>query len=103
MGFDVPVVMIVYKRLDLTERSFAPIRELKPEKFYIISDGPKDRKDAQQVKAVRTYIEEHIDWPCEVHKNYAEKNMGLRYRMPSGRASAPYQAAAAECLLEKTV
>ena len=84
--FDVPVVMIVYKRLDLTERSFAPIRELKPAKLYIISDGPRDRKEAQQVKAVREYLEKNIDWPCEVHKNYAEKNMGLRYRMPSGMA-----------------
>ena len=85
-AFDVPVVMIVYKRLDVTEKSFAPIRELKPQKLYIISDGPRKPEEAEAVEAVRSYIDSHIDWPCEVHRDYAEKNMGLRYRMPSGMA-----------------
>ena len=84
--FDVPVVMIVYKRYDLTERSFEQIRKLKPEKLYIISDGPKNEEDAVAVNKVRDYIDSNIDWDCEVHRNYAEKNMGLRYRMPSGMA-----------------
>ena len=82
--YDIPVVMIVYKRLDLTKRSFAPIRELQPKELYIISDGPRSAEEEEKVQAVRSYIEEHIDWPCHVHKNYAKKNMWLRYRMPSG-------------------
>ena len=86
MAFEVPVGFIVYKRLDVTKRSFAAIRELKPAKLYIISDGPREKKDAKAVKEVRDYIDSHIDWDCELHRSYAGKNMGLRYRMPSGMA-----------------
>lgn len=82
--FDVPVVMIVFKRLELTKRSFEPIRKLKPKKLYIIADGPRTEADKEKVIAVREYLDTHVDWDCEVHRNYAEKNMGLRYRMPSG-------------------
>ena len=78
--------MIVYKRPDVTKRSFAAIRELKPAKLYIICDGPRSEKDAPAVQEVRDYIDSHIDWDCEVHRDYAEKNLGLRYRMPTGMA-----------------
>ena len=82
--FDVPVAFIVYKRLDVTKESFEAIRDLKPGKLYIISDGPKNSSDKKLVDEVRDYIDSHIDWDCSVHRDYAEKNMGLRYRMPSG-------------------
>ena len=85
-SFDVPVVMIVYKRLDVTKEAFEPIRKLRPKKLYIISDGPREHKDKKAVEEVRNYLDSHIDWDCKVHRNYAEKNMGLRYRMPSGMA-----------------
>ena len=82
--YDIPVAMIVYKRPDLTKKVFEKIREVHPEKLYIISDGPKNAEEALKVNEVRDYLEHAVDWECEVHKNYAEKNMGIRYRMPSG-------------------
>ena len=85
-AFDIPVAFIVYKRLDVTKESFEAIRKLQPAKLYIISDGPKDLKDKKLVEDVRRYIDSHIDWDCRVYRNYAPKNMGLRYRMPSGMA-----------------
>ena len=33
---------------------------------------------------MREYLEEHIDWECQVYKNFAEKNMGCGKRMSSG-------------------
>ena len=27
---------------------------------------------------------EHVSWPCEIYRNYAEQNMGCDYRVPSG-------------------
>ncbi len=82
--FDIPIAMIVYKRADLTIRSFAAIRELKPAKLYIIADGPRDASEEKKVREVREYLDTHIDWDCEVHRNYAPQNIGLRYRMPTG-------------------
>lgn len=82
--FDVPVVMIVFRRLDLVKRVFDTVRELKPVSLYIISDGPRNEDEKSEVQAVRDYIDNHIDWECDVHRNYSDVNLGLRYRMPTG-------------------
>lgn len=65
---------------------FERIREIEPTKLYLISDGARDTKNGEHLKVqeVRDYIESHIDWPCEVKKNYAPKNMGCKKRMASG-------------------
>lgn len=84
--FDIPIAIIVYKRLDLTKRSFEAIRKIKPKRLYIIADGPRTEEDRSKVEAVRKYLDDNIDWNCEVYRDYAEKNLGLRYRMPSGMA-----------------
>ncbi|MCM1182305.1 MAG: hypothetical protein NC337_02910 [Roseburia sp.] len=40
--------------------------------------------EKEKVEAVRDYVERHIDWDCEVHKNYAPANMGCGRRICSG-------------------
>lgn len=82
--FDVPVVMIVFRRLDLVKKVFESVRELKPMHLYIISDGPRNTEEGKEVQAVRDYIDSNIDWDCTVHRNYSDVNLGLRYRMPTG-------------------
>lgn len=81
-----PVSMIVFNRLDCVIETLEKIRQAKPEKLYIVSDGPREDRDGekQKVEAVRRYIEEHIDWDCNVKYNYAEQNMGSKYRIYSG-------------------
>lgn len=84
--FDVPVALIVYKRLELTKQSFEAVRKIQPKKLYIIADGPRNEEDRHKVLAVRDYLDTHIDWDCEIHRNYADRNYGPRYRMPTGMA-----------------
>lgn len=84
MAYDIPIIYIVYKRLDKTKESFERIRSIQPSKLYIIADGFKNESDKEKVLAVRNYLDSNIDWPCEVHKRYYTKNMGLRYGIPSG-------------------
>lgn len=79
-----PVVFITYIRLDTTKQTFEQIRKAKPRKLYYISDGGKDELGQQKVEIVRKYVEEHIDWPCELHTNYADVNMGAGKRIQSG-------------------
>ena len=82
----VPVMMIIFNRPDTTKEVFEGIRRAKPPKFYIVSDAPREGRedDVEKVKACREYVESHIDWPCEVIKDYAETNMGCKMRMASG-------------------
>ena len=83
---NVPVAFIIFNRPDTAEKVFEKIREAKPHKLYIIADAPRKGRpdDIEKVSATRKYVEEHIDWDCEVHKNYAEENMGCRNRVSSG-------------------
>lgn len=82
--FDIPIVLIVYKRLDTTKEVFSRIREIKPAVLYIVSDGARNDEELMKINKVRTYIESNIDWECKVYKNYSKKNMGVRYRIPTG-------------------
>lgn len=84
MAFNIPIIYIVYKRLDKTKESFQRIRDIQPSKLYIVADGAKNDDDLINVQSVRDYIDSHIDWPCKVERRYATKNMGLRYGIPSG-------------------
>ena len=38
---DTPVVMIVFRRPEHTERILAAIREVRPRKLLVIADGPE--------------------------------------------------------------
>ncbi|MBO6205868.1 MAG: hypothetical protein J6O73_02915 [Lachnospiraceae bacterium] len=81
-----PVAMIFFNRPDTTKEVLDAIRVAKPSKMYLISDAPRAGRadDEEKVTACRKLVEEGIDWPCEVHKNYAESNMGCRDRVASG-------------------
>lgn len=82
----VPVVFCVFKRLDTTQKVFEKIRDAKPQKLYIVADSAREHVagEKEKVVQVRDYIEKNIDWECEVHKNYAQANMGCGVRISSG-------------------
>ena len=81
-----PVAFIIFNRPDTTKRVFEAIREAKPEKLYLISDAPREGREDDEAKVAETraYVEEHIDWECQVKKNYATENMGCKMRVSSG-------------------
>jgi hypothetical protein len=80
-----PIVYIVFNRPNHTTKTFAVLREQRPTQLFIIADGPRPGHpaDAERCAEVRAIVEQ-IDWPCEVHRNYADSNMGLKRRVSSG-------------------
>lgn len=82
----VPVVFCTFKRLDTAKQVFEKIRMAKPEKLYLVSDAPRASipGEKEKVEEVHQYIESHIDWECQVHKNYASENMGCGKRIYTG-------------------
>lgn len=76
--YDIPVLFIVFKRLDTTIEVFDEIKRIKPNKLYIASDGP--RKDFYEetilCENVKNYIIKNIDWNCEVFRLFREQNVG---------------------------
>jgi len=82
-----PIIFIIYNRPDLTEKVLEAISVYQPvyqpERLYIVADGPKDNIDKILCDQTRAFINK-IDWDCEIHKNYAETNMGCGIRVSSG-------------------
>jgi len=80
-----PVTFIIFNRPETTARVFEEIRRARPRKLLLIADGPRldHSGEAGNVAAARAIVE-HVDWPCEVQKNYSDINLGCKQRVSSG-------------------
>ena len=74
---DVPVEITIWTRTECQKRQFEVIKEAKPSKLFLISDGGRSDLEWEAIRENRSYIENEIDWQCEVHKLYEEKNNGM--------------------------
>jgi hypothetical protein len=81
----IAVAYIVFNRPVHTSKSFEAIRLQRPEKLFIIADGPRigHPTDQQKCEEVRSLLID-VDWPCEVYRNYSDVNLGCKRRVSSG-------------------
>ena len=74
-----PVLLIIFNRPDTTARVFEAIRAARPTELYIAADAPREnRSEDKRLCEEAKKITEKIDWPCEVHRLYQEKNLGCK-------------------------
>lgn len=78
-----PVVLIIFNRPTLTQKAFDEIKKVKPAQLYIISDGPRNKKEQVLVDESRKIIEQ-VDWPCVIHKKFSENNLGCKISVSTG-------------------
>ncbi|BAZ45772.1 hemolytic protein HlpA-like protein [Chondrocystis sp. NIES-4102] len=80
-----PIVFIIFRRPDTTQKVFEAIRQAKPPKLLVIADAPRSNNlaEAEKCAAAREIINQ-VDWDCEVLKNYAEVNLGCAKRITTG-------------------
>lgn len=83
--FSTPILLIVFNRPDTTLEVFKAIRNIKPSKLYISSDGARiDKEDEQKkVMIVRELVTNNIDWPCELNTLFHEVNQGCKIGVSS--------------------
>ncbi|MDO5759856.1 MAG: hypothetical protein Q4Q06_02385 [Bacteroidota bacterium] len=73
----VPVLFIIFNRLDFVTAVFEPIRKYKPTTLFIAQDGAREVKnEAEKNKQVRQWVLNNIDWECEVKTMFLSKNLG---------------------------
>jgi len=77
-NFNIPVLFLIFNRLDTTKQVFEKIREAAPLKLYIASDGPRNNREGEdeKVKTVREYVIKSTDWNCDVKTLFREENLG---------------------------
>ncbi len=77
MGFKIPVALFIFKRYDTLTRIIGRIAEVKPEKMYILADGPRNEQEKIQTDKCRAEVEKLITWDCEIIRRYPEENLGV--------------------------
>ena len=83
MSLSTPVAFIIFNRPDLTKIVFEAIAKVKPEKLFVVADGPRFPEEVEKCEEARAIIE-RVDWDCEVFTNFSEKNLGCGRREASG-------------------
>ena len=77
----VPVLVIFFNRPQALREVFKWVREVKPTQLFLAQDGPRENRpdDMDNILECRKIVE-NIDWDCELHKNYSEKNLSCDER-----------------------
>lgn len=76
----------MFNRLNTTIQVFNAIKNIKPAKLYIASDGPRleNHHDILEVRTIRDYLLASVDWDCEVKTLFRENNLGCKLAVSSG-------------------
>ncbi|MBR5654751.1 MAG: hemolysin activation protein [Prevotella sp.] len=72
---DVSVLILFFNRPEQLSQVFEQVRQARPARLFLYQDGPRGEKDMPGIEACRKVVEE-IDWECEVHRKYQERNYG---------------------------
>lgn len=72
-----PILFMIFRRPENTARVFEAIRAARPSQLYVAADGPRaDCPDDAAKCAEARAVVGRVDWPCEVHTRFRERNMG---------------------------
>lgn len=79
-----PILFIIFNRPAQTKRVFESIKKAKPKEFYIAADGPRinNKNDTINCKLSREVVK-NIDWDCNVHYLFRDKNLGCKLAVTS--------------------
>ena len=72
-----PVLLLVFNRPDKTKIILDIIRSVRPTKLYVAADAPReDRPDERKACDKVRQIVKNVDWDCDAHYLFHEKNQG---------------------------
>lgn len=76
-NIDIAVLILFFNRPALLEKVFEQVRLARPSRLYLFQDGARAGRDDDivNIQKCRDVVAD-IDWECEVHRNYQEKNNG---------------------------
>lgn len=78
IGADVPILLLIFNRLETTELVLGSIATARPKRLYIASDGPRNGKEKYLVDSVRARVMQMVDWDCQIFTLFREDNLGCK-------------------------
>ena len=72
------VLFIIFNKVEETKRVFEAIKNARPPRIYLASDGARMEKqgETENVLFLRNYIVSNIDWDCAIKTRFSEINQG---------------------------
>ena len=72
MSYEVPILLLTFNRPDLVEKQLVLLSKIKPNYFYVFSDGPRQRsnRDLEKVSLCREILNKNINWECKIFKKF---------------------------------
>ena len=76
--FTIPILLITFNRPDHVRRVLSAICIKQPKHLFVFQDGAREGtpSDVEKCDKVREVISSKVDWDCELHTFYAERNYG---------------------------
>lgn len=80
---------MTFNRIDTTKLVFEQIKQVKPNKIYLASDGARDKIDknniteSKKVDDIRKYLLENISWDCDIKTRFLMQNNGCKIAVSS--------------------
>lgn len=77
-SYDVPVLLVVFNRLNEVKKSLKAISAAQPKHFFVFSDGarPGNIEDLSRIADVREFIKNAVTWECQFDFFCSEVNVG---------------------------
>jgi hypothetical protein len=79
----VNVALFLFNRPDHTRLVFERIAAARPERLFLVADGPRTPAEGELCDSARDVVR-RVDWPCEVATDFSKVNLGCRVRVASG-------------------
>lgn len=73
-----PILLITWNRPYETRALLENLATVRPTQLFVSGDGPRDNLDTSLIQEVKSLIEEHVVWPCEVRTSYSDTHLGCK-------------------------
>jgi hypothetical protein len=84
-GLETPVALIIFNRPAVTARVLEAIAKVRPQRLFVIADGPREGHPTDAVRCAETrQLLAKIDWDCQVRPHFSEVNLGCKRRPETG-------------------
>lgn len=73
------ILILIFNRPDKVRQLISALAKVKPSVIYVSGDGPRKHiaTDGERCSEARDLFT-NLPWPCTVHTNYSETNLGCR-------------------------
>ena len=83
-SLEVPILLLVFNRLDCALKVLQAIRRARPKRLYVAGDAGRNAEESRRVEMVREQLLDAVDCDCRVMTLFHEENLGCRRAVRAG-------------------